>query len=327
MAKTTKKSKKQIKRGAIISGGGAYGAYGAGTLAALNQDYDLVIGISTGALMSSFVALKEWDLLKEAYTSVTDSDIFDKKWYKPLPFKKDGTLNKLSVLYALITGSNTLATSNSLRKLIDKFLTKEHYDRIRERNISVIVGCQNINEKPSKVHHFNILNCEFEDFKDWIWASANAPLVTSLIEKEWIDKDGNKFIGEWTDGGLTELLSLSPYDLDVLLECDVIDVIIHREIPKYIPQRSRTKDIIHNLERSIDAMRYDIELSELLKNIQNLQSKGVSLNVYWLGRKLANNSLVFDKKIMTQWWEEGFSTAFDENRVIKFNARNKRNKA
>lgn len=321
MEKTAKKTKNQIKRGAIISGGGAFGAYGAGTLAALDKDYNLVIGISTGALMSSFVALKEWSLLKQAYTSVTDNDIFDKKWYKPSPFKKDGTLNKLSILYTLITGANTLATSKAMRKLIDKFLTEEHYNRIREKNISVIAGCQNINENPSKVHHFNILNCKFEDFKDWIWASANAPFVTSLIEKEWVDKDGNKVMGEWTDGGLTELLSLSSYDLDILLECEEIDVIIHRETPKYISQRSKTKDFIHNIERSVDAMRYDIELSEIMKNIQNLQSKGVTVNIYWLGRKLANNSLVFDKKTMTQWWEEGFATAFDEDRVMKFDGK------
>jgi hypothetical protein len=321
MEKSVKKSKNRAKRGAIISGGGAFGAYGAGTLAALNHDYDLIIGISTGALMSSFVALKEWDLLKEAYTSVTNKDIFDSKWYRPMPFNNDGKLNKLSVLYALITGANTLGTSNAMRKLIDKFLSEEHYNKIREKNISVIVGCQNINEKPSKVHHFDIRNCSFEDFKDWIWASANAPFVTSLIEKEWTDKDGNKILGEWTDGGLTELLSLSSYDLDILLECKEIDVIIHREIPKYIAQRSATKDFLHNIERSVDAMRYDIELSELMKNIQSLQSKGVTVNVYWLGRKLAENSLVFDKKIMTQWWEEGFSTAFDDNRVVKFDGK------
>jgi len=292
MGKNLKKTKNSIKRGAIISGGGAFGAYGAGTLAALNHDYNPIIGISTGALMSSFVALKEWELLKEAYTSVTDKNIFDKKWYRPMPFNKDGKLNKLSVLYALITGANTLANSNAMRKLIDKFLSEEHYKKIREKNISVIVGCQNINEKPSKVHHFDILNCSFEDFKDWVWASANAPFVTSLIEKEWIDEDGNKVLGEWTDGGLTELLSLSSYDLNILLECD-----------------------------EIDAMRYDIELSEIMKNIQNLQSNGVTVNVYWLGRKLANNSLVFDKKTMTQWWDEGFSTAFDHNRIIKLDGK------
>ncbi len=51
-------------RAAVISGGGSMGAYGAGTLAALNKDYDLVCGVSTGALMSPLVALKKWDILK-----------------------------------------------------------------------------------------------------------------------------------------------------------------------------------------------------------------------------------------------------------------------
>jgi predicted acylesterase/phospholipase RssA len=57
-----------MKKGLIISGGGAFGAYGVGTLASLNKDYDIVAGISTGALMGSLVALKKFDVLKEAYT-------------------------------------------------------------------------------------------------------------------------------------------------------------------------------------------------------------------------------------------------------------------
>ena len=67
----------KIKRGLVISGGGAWGAFGAGTIAALNKKYDVIGGISTGALMSPLVALNEFDILKKAYTSVSDKDIFD----------------------------------------------------------------------------------------------------------------------------------------------------------------------------------------------------------------------------------------------------------
>ena len=67
------------KKGLAVSGGGAHGAFGAGTLAGLNKDYDIAAGISTGALMTPLVLLKDFDRLKEAYTSVTDKDIFDLK--------------------------------------------------------------------------------------------------------------------------------------------------------------------------------------------------------------------------------------------------------
>jgi len=88
-----KKKKKENKRGLIISGGGAFGAYGVGTLAAFDKEYDIVAGISTGALMGGLVSLRKWDVLKEAYTSVTNESIFDKKWYRPHVFNKKRKLH------------------------------------------------------------------------------------------------------------------------------------------------------------------------------------------------------------------------------------------
>src|SRR5690242_16435662 len=115
-----------MKRALIISGGGAFGAYGAGTLAAINKDYDIVAGISTGALMSPLVALKKWNVLKTAYTSVNNDKIFDKKWYRPHVFNKKGKLNVLSIFYVLImrmfgrkNSLNSLATTKNMRKLIE----------------------------------------------------------------------------------------------------------------------------------------------------------------------------------------------------------------
>ena len=52
------------KRGLLISGCGAWDAYSAGTLARLNNDYDVIITTSTGGLLAPYVALKEWEILK-----------------------------------------------------------------------------------------------------------------------------------------------------------------------------------------------------------------------------------------------------------------------
>lgn len=306
---------KKEKSGVVISGGGALGAFGAGTLAGLNNDYDMVVGISTGALMSSFVALKEWDKLKEAYTSVTQKDIIDRKWYKPAPFTKQGKINILAVMYALICGKPTLATSNSLKKLIDKFLSEEEFARLRELNKEVSVGCQNLKETPSKVHYFNSMNCEFEDFKDWVWISANAPFVLSMVHKEWTDDKGLTHMGHWTDGGLTEL---TPIRELYKAGCKKIDVIIHRPVPTEDLETSSVKDLIHNINKSIEAMRFDIEFENLLESARVYSKRNAEVTFYFLPRELTNNSLLFDKKQMTEWWEEGYATAYDESRIIRF---------
>lgn len=317
------KKKKVAKKALIISGGGALGAYGAGTLAALNNDYDLVAGTSTGALMSSLVALKKWAVLKIAYTSVTNDNIFDKKWYRPNVFTKKGRLNIFAVLYVLIkrmfgrnNSLNSLGTTRNLRNLIDKFISEGDYNKIKELDKEVVVGVLNINESPSKVHYFSS-NCEsFEDFKDWSWASANAPFVTTLLEKQWFDHVDQKwYIGEWTDGGLTEV---APFDYVLQHGVDEVDIIMHRVKPVRIKQRELTSDFLQNVERGIAAMRFDIEYEDD-KFAQELsrfaKENNVIVRVYWIPRVLTSNSLLFDKATMLKWYDEGFATANDENRI------------
>jgi len=66
-----------------LSGGGAYGAYGVGVLSGWTENgdrpkFDVVTGVSTGALISVFAFLgEEYDaLLRDLYTTTTNADIF-----------------------------------------------------------------------------------------------------------------------------------------------------------------------------------------------------------------------------------------------------------
>jgi hypothetical protein len=72
----------------VLSGGGAYGAYSAGVLAGWTEsgtrpEFDVVTGVSTGALVATLAFLgPEWDpALKRFYTSVTDKDVFVRNSY------------------------------------------------------------------------------------------------------------------------------------------------------------------------------------------------------------------------------------------------------
>lgn len=311
-----------MKRGLLISSGGAWGAYGGGVIAALNKDYDIVAGISTGALISPFAATKDYDLLKEAYTSVTTKDILDLKWYKPNPITKDGKANIFAILYALAFNKKSIGTAYNMRKLIDKFLLEEQYYKLINKNKSVIVGSQNLREKPSKIHYFNILDCEFEDFKDWMWASAVAPFFCNLVDKEWIDGNGNKHMGQWTDGGVTELIALDKVIDELNIFEDVekeIDIIIHRPQFKENYQTNKINNLINNVDSVINAMRYDIEFENILQKIEYIsKNKLINVNIYYLPRKISNNSLIFKKDEMTQWWEEGYNSVKTKSNKIEF---------
>jgi predicted patatin/cPLA2 family phospholipase len=77
-----------------LSGGGAYGAWGAGVLQGWSQSgtrpphFALVIGISTGSLQATYAFLgSAYDEgLKQAYTNISNHDIFRRRWWLTVPF-------------------------------------------------------------------------------------------------------------------------------------------------------------------------------------------------------------------------------------------------
>ncbi|MDP9138970.1 MAG: patatin-like phospholipase family protein [Pseudomonadota bacterium] len=101
-----------------LSGGGADGAFGAGVLCGWSQAgnrprFDIVTGVSTGALMASLVfAGPEFDsVLQDAYTTIRDDDIYEKK---------------------SVTGvfSDSLLDDTPLKEKIESIVTEEFLDRV-----------------------------------------------------------------------------------------------------------------------------------------------------------------------------------------------------
>jgi NTE family protein len=303
------------RKAAVISGGGSWGAYGGGTLARINGDYDTIVGVSTGSLLAPLTILKEWDLLKEGYTSVTNRCVFDHYWYKPAPLSPEGRLRKLPILISFIMGEKTICTSNALRNTIDKFFSQEFFDDLKKQNKEILVGTQNYAQQPSKIHYFSSLTEDYEDFKDWMWCSANFPFFTTLVKKSWKDCSGKFHVGLWSDGGLTDLVGLDQVMGKGYKE---IDVILHRTntVEKY--EGHTIDNILENFTTSINAMRYDIEFEYFMQKIRKLNEEGTKVTIYWLPRKLSANSMVFNKEEMTAWWTEGYETAFDEDRRVVF---------
>ncbi len=309
------------KKAALISGGGSWGAFGGGTLARINGDYDTIVGISTGSLIAPLAALKEWEILKEGYTSVNNDDVFDKCWYKGKPLTKRGKLRKLPIIMTLLMGQKSIYTSNALRNTIDRFFTKEHYEELKNQNKEILVGTQNYLETPSKIHYFSSIDEEYEDFKDWMWCSANFPYFTSLVKKSWNNSTGSFHVGNWSDGGLTALIGI---DQLMMKGYKDIDIILHRSKPIVTYEGNRIDNLMENVTTSINAMRYDIEFDYFYERIKKLNKYGAKVTVYWLPRKLSANCMVFNQEEMSEWWEEGYDTAFDANRIEVFNPASKK---
>ena len=87
----------------LLSGGGSWGAYGAGILKGWKQNgsrppqFDIVTGTSTGALIATYAFLGSNfdDKLKDVFTDVEDSDIYTKRFLLVVPFSN--SLNTLAL--------------------------------------------------------------------------------------------------------------------------------------------------------------------------------------------------------------------------------------
>ncbi|WP_084419603.1 patatin-like phospholipase family protein [Henriciella litoralis] len=98
----------------VVSGGGEYGAYGAGLLngwsaSGTRPEFQVVTGVSTGALIAPFAFLGETydDALRVAYTEVTPSEIYTPK-----------------ILENILTGS-ALSDSTPLGNMIEANITPD----------------------------------------------------------------------------------------------------------------------------------------------------------------------------------------------------------
>lgn len=104
----------------LLSGGGSWGAYGAGILKGWSQSgsrppqFDIVTGTSTGALIATYAFLGSNfdDKLEDIFTDVEDGDIYTKRFALFVPFSN--SLNTLGPLRDLV---NDLATDEIIGKV------------------------------------------------------------------------------------------------------------------------------------------------------------------------------------------------------------------
>ncbi len=296
------------RKGLAISGGGAFGAYAGGVIQYLikdlGRDYDIVVGTSTGALMAPLAALGKVDLLKKAYTNVSNKDI-----YNVNPFEiENGEVTGIktwNAIWRIIRGKDTLGETKPLRDTIENYFTEELYSQLQAADKQVIVAVTNLNKQRAE-YKPNYINFR-QDFIDWMWASASVPVYMSLVHKNG---------AEYVDGGLVDY---NPIHLLFERGCSSIDAIMLR--PKIVaPKFSENTNILKVIMHTIGTMAHeisqdDIEIAELMA-----RKYDVDINFYYTPEKLSDNSLVFNKAQMIEWWDYGYDMARKDEQMQKFMA-------
>jgi NTE family protein len=305
----------------VVSGGGSRGAWGAGYANYLvkthGKPYRYVIGTSTGSLMAPLIVLNDFVSLKQAYTTVTQKDLFNVN-----PFKPNGDLKTLNAIWRLITHKKTFGESNNMRNWISTFLTEERYQEIVTANPGrqITVCCLNFNTGED-VFQSSGKEMDRETMISWIWASANEPLFSTFVTKPWLAG------GNYVDGGVRDTVPVVralKYATD--LGITDIDIIVNKPKDPITNKNFEPEDsIMGNLGRVIEIWKTkisldNIKIAELLDKLGRVElhlsensfdpndDGPLNLTFHYMPQKLFEenaNESVFDKRKMEDMWEKG----------------------
>ena len=190
----------------VLSGGGAYGAYSAGVLAGWSEAgtrprFDVVTGVSTGALVATMAYLgpdRDPDL-KRFYTRVTDKDVFARR----------------PDLAALL--SDALADSRPLEKLIEQAIDVELLRQVAAEHAKgrrLYVGTTHLDARRLVVWDMGAIASRGrpEDlalFRKVLLASTALPGLLPPVAIP-VEVDGKQYEEMHVDGGVTASLFFRP---------------------------------------------------------------------------------------------------------------------
>ena len=287
-------------RALVISGGGSKGAFAGGVAQYLleekKKEYDLFIGTSTGSLMISHLALGKIAELKKIYSNVNQRSIFSN-----CPFKvkkvngfKTVSINHFNTLKNIIKGRKTFGESHHLKKLIDKNITDNFLQEIKDSEKNVLITVSNLTL--NQIEYKSIKDNSYEDFRQWIWASCNyVPFMSLLIKNHF----------EYADGGFASLIPIEEAIKQGATEVDAI--ILQTEVTQL--NRMPSKNPFSLILNLFDFMQENIEQHNITVGKLMAKHRMIKLNLYYTPIVLTTNSLIFEKDKMRKWWKDGFEHA------------------
>ena len=193
-----------------ISGGGDNGAYGAGLLQGWSEsgtrpDFNVVTGISTGALTAPFAFLgPDYDeRLAYCFTTLSTDDLV----------KERGLIEGLT--------GDALSDPNGLRALVDQQLDEETFRRIGEqhdRGRRLFIGTTNLDRMEPTYWCISAIAAEDlpggrELVCDIILASASIPGVFPPVLIDVVGPDGETYDEMHVDGGVSTQVFTFPVSL------------------------------------------------------------------------------------------------------------------
>jgi predicted patatin/cPLA2 family phospholipase len=284
----------------VISGGGSKGAFAGGVAQYLmerkKREYDMFLGTSTGSLLVPHLAANDISKLYDIFTNVQQQDIFS---VSPFVQRKKGDREYVSIdfvnsLWQFIRLKRTFGESKALKRNIRRNFTLEEFQKIKTEKHDVVVTVSNLSM--NRVEYKSINDCSYEEFCNWIWISCNYIPFMSLAKV-----DGY----EYADGGLGCVVPIREAILRGATEVDAIVL----EAETLGKQKVLGKNPFSLMLSLFSHLLDQVERNDIVIGKLAAKNKNVKLNLYYTPTTLTENSLIFSKRLMERWWEQGYDYA------------------
>jgi hypothetical protein len=294
----------------VLTGGGSYGAYPAGVLVGwtatgTRPNFDVVTGISTGAILGAFAFLgpSEDCELQKAYTTLRNEDVYQKRRLIP----------------ALL--SESFADTAPLAKLIEKTATDERIKRFaieHQKGRRFYVGTTDLDARRAVVWDMGAIASRDTPesralFRKVLLASASIPGFFPPVRIP-VTVDGRRYVERHIDGGTTSSMFFAPPWVPPaerenlppgwLYDSDLYILVAGKMYPDPTPVKARAIAIASN---AISTVIYDQTRSDLNKLFLLATVTGLKYHVSAIPRDL-NSPLAstdFDPVEMTRLFNAG----------------------
>ncbi len=152
----------------------------------------------------------------------------------------------------------------------------------------------------NRVEYKSIQECTYEEFCNWIWISCNYIPFMSLAVV-----NGH----EYADGGLGSVIPIREAILRGATEIDAIVL----EAETMGEQKVLGKNPFSLMISLFGHLLDQVEKNDIFIGKLAAKNNNVKLNLYYTPTSLTENSLIFSKRLMEKWWQQGYDYAEEKH--------------
>lgn len=224
------------KRGLVLSGGGAKGAFQLGVLEYLHEngklDFDVVCGVSVGALNATMVAQGEFEKLKELWLGIKESEDI---------LKKNSWLG-------ILLGKNSLNDSQPLKELIQRYVDRNKIiQNFASKGKILKIGVVSLT-----TGEYKAISPTHSSFLQMLLASTTIPVMFHPFNISAADY-------QMVDGGVRNITPLKD-----AIDAGADEIVVVLASPRWVqPGKKEYKNILQVIARTFDILSNEVYINDI----------------------------------------------------------------